>query len=1082
MNIHKFKFALLLFAASCALNLQAQTPAKLLRFPAIHDNKIAFSYAGDLYLVDASGGTARKITNHVGNELFPRFSPDGKNIAFTGQYDGNTEVYLIPSEGGVPKRLTVTATLNRDDVSDRMGPNNIVMTWKDNQTIIYRSRQREFNDFKGQLFAVSVNGGMSEQLPLPRGGFCSFNDDGSMMVYNRVFREFRTWKRYRGGQADDVWLYDSKTNKTENLTNNPAQDIIPMWAGKKIYFLSDRDSRMNLFSYDLATKEQKKLTNFTEFDCKFPSVGNNAIVFENGGEIYKMDLSTEKAEKVVIYINDDYSIGRTGLVDVSKSVRSYELSPDGKRALFNARGDVFTVPAKNGPTRNLTATSGVHERDAKWSPDSKWIAYIGDATGEDEIYITAPDGSGKTTQLTKDGANYKYQLEWSPDSKKIMWSDRQQQLNYVVVESKRVTVADKSDVWEIGDYVWSTDSKWIAYTKQTDQDMSRIYMYSVEKETVSPVTDEWYTSGSPEFSADGKYLFFVSNRSFSPTYGWLEWNHIYQNMAKPYLVTLSKDTKSPFEPKSDESTFSDTAKDKKDDAKSEKKSDLTVDFDGIYNRILEIPVQASNYMGLRSAGSKLYYARLGEGRGAQLVVFDLGEKKETELGEVDGYEISADKKKMIVSQNQGYGIIDLPSAKIELRDRLSLADMKVMVDHKAEWKQIFDEAYRQMRDFFFASNMHGVDWDNIHKTYAQLVPYVNHRADLTYIIGEMIGELNIGHAYVGGGDYPKADRVKLGLLGAQFTRDEDSKYFKVSKILKGANWDNNLRSPFTEIGVNVNEGEYIISVNGKSTSTMTDLFEAFINTAGKQVVLTVNKSANEKNARTVTVIPLSDEHELYYYNWVQNNIEKVSKATDGEVGYIHIPDMGPAGLNQFAKLYYPQLNKKALIIDVRGNGGGNVSPMIMERLQRQMVMIDVARNGKPHTDPGGMHLGPKVALIDEFSASDGDIFSYRFKQSKLGVTIGKRTWGGVVGIRGTLPFIDGGYMNRPEFSRYDNAGKEWIMEGKGVDPDIFVDNDPVEEYNNNDQQLNKAIEEIKAAMKTYQGKIVPPPPYPDKSK
>lgn len=1084
----KIKTSVILFACILcvyAMNAFSQSDARLLRFPAIHDNQIVFSYAGDLYTVPATGGTARKITNNIGYEMFPRFSPDGKYIAFTGQYDGNTEVYLIPAEGGVPKRLTYTATLGRDDVSDRMGPNNIVMCWKDNETIVYRSRQHEFNDFKGQLYTVSINGGISEQLPLPRGGFCSFNADGSKMVYNRVFREFRTWKHYRGGQADEVWLYDFKTKKTENLTNNPAQDIMPMWSGNIVYFLSDRDYRMNLFSYNLDTKETKKLTNFTEFDCKFASLGNNAIVFENGGYIYRFDLQTQQAAKVPIALNEDFNIGRNTLVDVSRGIHSFEVAPDGKRALFSARGDIFTVPVKNGPTRNLTATSNVHERNPKWSPDGKWIAYIADATGEDEIYIQAPDGNSAPVQITKGSSNYKYALYWSPDSKKILWSDRQQRLNYVDIDEKKVVQVDKSDIGEIGDYTWSPDSKWIAYTKEANENINRIYAYSLESEKIAPVTDEWYSSGEPEFSADGKYLYFVSNRSFNPIYGWLEWNHVYRDMAKPYLVTLNKDIHSPFEPKSDETAAQDTAakKEKKDEAKSDKSVALQVDFDHIYDRVLEIPVQAAYYYHLTSVGTKLYYQRRGSAdHGSQVCVFDLGEKKETELGEVGGYEISADKKKMLVVQNQAYGIIDIPSGKIELKDKLSLSDMKVFVDHHAEWKQIFDEAWRQMRDFFFAPNMHGLDWQKVHDTYAQLVPYVNHRADLTYIIGEMIGELCIGHAYVGGGEYPKAERIKLGLLGALITRDADSKYYQITKILKGANWDASLRSPLTEIGVNVSEGDYIIAVNGKSTKDMNDIFAAFVNTADKQVTLTVNSSPKEKGARTITVVPTDDEQELYYYNWVQNNIEKVNKATNGQVGYIHVPDMGPAGLNQFSKLYYPQLQKKALIIDVRGNGGGNVSPMLMERLQRQMVMIDIERNGAPHPDPSGTHVGPKVALIDEFSASDGDIFSYRFKQSKLGPTIGKRTWGGVVGIRGSLPFIDGGFLNRPEFSRYDVNGKEWIMEGHGVDPDIVVDNDPALEFEGTDQQLNTAIDEVMKALKNWPEGLATPPPYPDKSK
>lgn len=1061
-----------------------QEEARLLRFPAVYDNQVVFSYAGDLYTVSSSGGTARKLTNDVGYEMFPRFSPDGKHIAFTGQYDGNTEVYLIPSEGGVPKRLTYTATLDRDDVSDRMGPNNIVMTWRDNKTIVYRSRQREFNDFKGHLFSVNVDGGLSEQIPLPRGGFCSFSPDGSKIAYNRVFREFRTWKRYRGGQADDIWIYDFKDKTTINITNDPSQDIIPMWYGNKVYFISDRDSKMNLYSYDFNTKETKKHTSFTEFDIKFPSIGNNAIAFENGGFTYLFDLKTEEAKRLSININEDFSIGRGGIIDVSKNVTNYEISPDGKRALFGARGEVFTVPVKDGPTRNLTNSSDVHERNSKWSPDGKWIAYISDATGEDEIYIVQQDGLGTPVQLTKNSSNYKYSILWSPDSKKILWNDRAQTLHYVDVESKKVVKVDEAEAFEFNSFSWSPDSRWIVYSKPEVETFSKLYLYSVDDAKTTPITDGWHDAFGAEFSEDGEYIYFVSQRNFSPTYGQTEWNHIYTDMMKIYLVTLTKDTKSPFEPKSDEVAIKSDSKEEKKDEKKELKTEVKVkvDFDGIMDRVAEVTPSAGFYWGLTSAGNKLYYQKRSTGNSkTSLTLYDFEKKKETDLGEIQGYEISADKKKMIVSQAQSYAIIDPPTAKIEIKERLNLSDMKMKLDRYSEWNQIFNESWRQMRDFFYAPNLHGVDWKAMREKYQPLVKYVNHRMDLTYIIGEMIGELNAGHAYVGGGDHPKPGRIKLGLLGAQLEKDA-SGYYKIKKILKGQNWDNSLRSPLTEIGVDVKEGDFIIEIDGNSTKDMKDIYESLVNTAGKQVALTVNSSPKPEGSRKTVVVPTGDEQQLYYFNWIQTNVEKVNKATDGRVGYIHIPDMGVGGLNQFVKYYYPQLKKEGLIIDVRGNGGGNVSPMIAERLKREIAMITIARNSVPNVDPSGMHLGPKVAMLDEFSASDGDIFPYRFKNYKMGKLIGKRSWGGVVGIRGSLPFVDGGYLNKPEFSRYDVEGKEWIMEGYGVDPDIYVDNDPALEYEGVDQQLNKAIEVILEDLKNNPPKLAPPPPYPDKSK
>jgi tricorn protease len=1072
----------------------AQNEARLLRFPAIHGENVVFTYAGDLYLVSASGGVARKITSDIGMEMFARFSPDGKQIAFTGQYDGNTEVYVMPAEGGIPKRLTYTATLDRDDVSDRMGPNNIVMGWKDNSTIVYRSRAIEFNDFKGQLFTVNVAGGVSEQMPLPRGAWPSFSADGKQMAYNRIFREFRTWKRYRGGQADDIWIYDLSTRKTVNITNDPAQDIFPMWSGRTIYFVSDRDGRdknkrLNLYSYDLDTKATTQRTFFTEFDIKFPSLGTDAIVFENGGFIYRFDLKAGKEEKLRIRISDDLDAGRGGIVDVSKNVTNFEIAPDGNRALFGARGEIFTVPAKFGPTRNLTNTSGVHERNAKWSPDGKWISYVSDATGEDEIYVRSQDGLGEPVQLTKKSENYKYQPIWSPDGKKLLWSDRAQRLQYVDVDSKAVTLVAESQVYEYSSYAWSPDSKWIGYTNPEAEGEAKIKLYALgTKETVD-VTDGWYASDSPEFSSDGKYLFFVSDRSFNPTYSQTEWNHAYQDMAKIYFVTLAKDTKSPFEPKSDEVKIKEEKKADEKPAPEKKKDEapakvtVKVDADGIQQRIAVLPTAAASYRNLSVVGEKVYYIRRGSKDEKQkLFLYELDKQKETELGDVNGYEISADMKKMIVGDGTGYALIDLPAGKIDLKERLSLSDMKMNLNRREEWSQIFNESWRQMRDFLFDPNMRGVDWKHVKETYAQLLPYVNHRVDLTYVIGEMIGELNIGHSYVGGGDYPKPERIRLGLLGAKLERDASTRFYRITKILKGENWDPALRSPLTEIGVDVKEGEYIVAVNGRSVAGMNDIFEALVGTAGKQVKLRINAAPKEAGSREITVIPTGDEHQLYYYNWVQTNIDKVSKATGGKVGYIHIPDMSSAGLNEFVKHYYPQLKKEALIIDDRGNGGGNVSPMITERLNRQLSMITISRNGTPNADPSGLHLGPKTLLLDEFSASDGDIFPYRFRKYNLGKLIGKRSWGGVVGIRGTLPIVDGGFRNRPEFSRYDADGKEWIMEGHGVDPDIVVDNDPAKEFDGTDEQLTKAIEVIMEELKNVKYHVPVPPPYPDKSK
>lgn len=1066
--------------------IHAQEEYRLLRFPAIYGDQIVFSYAGDLYIVSDKGGIARRITSHTGYEIFPRFSPDGKQIAFTGQYDGNTEVFVIPAMGGIPRRLTHTATLTRDDVSDRMGPNNIVMGWTpDGKYITYRSRKQSYNDFIGQLFKVPVEGGISEELPLPASGFCSWSPDGIRLAYNRIFREFRTWKYYRGGMVDEIWIHDFSNRKTVQITDNDVQDIIPMWAGEEIYFLSDRDRIMNMFLYNLKTGQTEKLTNFKEYDIKFPSLGKDYIVFENGGFIYKLDIHTRVCEKVPVIINNDQSFSRPEFKDASKAISTADLAPNGERVVFGARGDVFSIPAKKGITINHTATSGVHEREVHWSPDGKYISYFSDATDEYELYIQKQDGSEDPIKLT-DGINsYLFNMKWSPDGKKILFSDREFRLSYVEIDTKKVILVKKSTISELRDFNWSPDSRWIAYAETTDNHLKIIYFYNLESKKIFPVTDNWYDSGNPSFSPDGKYLYFVSARDFNPTYSSTEWNHSYSNMEKLYMITLARNIPSPFAPENDIVKIS-GEDDKKEDKKYDGKSDTTnikIDIDGIQSRIISLPVTPGNYTSLYPIKGRIYYRRIVSGvRSANACMFDLKTGKESELGSGLRFTISANQKKMLVEKDGKYAVIDLPQGIIELKETIDLSNMMVKVNYQEEWNQIFDESWRQMRDFFYVPNMHGVDWQSMHDKYSCLLPYVNHRNDLTYIIGEMIAELNTGHTYVNSGsDRPTPERINTGLLGAKISK-HSSGYFRIDKILEGENWSERWRSPLRDVNVDVDEGDFIIAVNGETVRDMPDIYAFLLNTAGKTIELTVNHEPLTDGARKILVKPVASESDLYYYNWVRNNIRQVNEATDGQVGYLHIPDMVENGLNEFAKYYYPQLDKKGLIIDGRGNGGGNVSPMIIERLHREMALAEMKRGmEKGIPDPEAVINGPMVLLINYASASDGDLFAYQFKKLGLGTVIGTRTWGGVVGISGSLPFIDGGDLRKPEFAHYSADISEWIIEGYGVDPDIYVDNDPAKEYDGVDEQLNKAIEVILNQMDQYRPVPLIPEP-PDKSK
>jgi tricorn protease len=1109
---------------------------RLLRFPTTNGQQIVFCYAGELYTVAKEGGIARRLTSGPGYTSFPHFSGDGKQLAFTSQYDGNTEVYVMPGEGGEPKRITTTTTVGRDDVSDRMGPNNIVMTWENTKPlVVFRSRMRTFNSFIGELFTAALDGDLPQQLPVPRGGFASFSPDDSKMAYNRVFREFRTWKHYRGGMADDVWIFDFKTGQTTNVTNDPSQDICPMWgADNRIYFISDRDGRMNLFSTDQTGKDTKQLTTFKDYDIKFPTIGKDAIVFEQAGYIWRYDTASGQAAVVPIDIKEDLASGRSAFVDASKHVQSVSAGPDGQRVIAVARGDLFSVPGKDGTPRNLTRTSNAHERDAVWSPDGKWIAYNSDATGENELYVRSQDGKGEPTQLTSNADTYFYAAIWSPDSKKLMWADRLQRLRFIDVASKAVTQVDQSKESEIRSYDWSPDSNWIAWSRQEENGGNRVYLFSLADKKPTPVTDEWYSADNATFSDDGKYLMMTSSRDFKPLFDETDFGNVYRDLERVYLVTLAKETENPLGPRSDEvgkKKEKDKDKDKPDDkgkeadkdkAKSDKKPaddakkddkekdkdagakkpvTVKVDLDGIHDRLVALDIPSANYSNLRMISDRIFYMRrtVADDRGDDddagpdsrryhLCSYSLEDRKETVHGDVSNYEITFDGKKMLVKIGKEYAMIDLPKDKIELKDekagkdfRLKLTGLDMKLDRHAEWTQIYNEAWRHMRDFFYAPNMNGVDWKAMRDKYAALVPFVNHRNDLTYLMGELIGELNNGHAYVGGGERPETPRIKLGLLGAQLSRDPATKAYKIERILPGENWRKNARSPLTAIGVNVKAGDYILAVNGTPVSSLANIFDALIGTADKQVILRVNSKPSDDGARDITVVPIADESPLYYRAWVQKNVDEVSKKTNGEVGYIHIPDMGQEGLNEFTKQYFPQVRKKGLIVDVRGNGGGFVSPLVIDRLRRALVMVEIARNGTPQTNPPQTFLGPMVALCDEFSASDGDIFPFRFKSNGLGKLIGKRTWGGVVGIRNPLPLTDGGQIFRPEFAPYSKEGKGWVIEGHGVDPDIVVDNDPSKEFRGEDEQLNRAIEEIQKDMKTKGYQLPPVPPYPNRN-
>jgi tricorn protease len=942
---------------------------------------------------------------------------------------------------------------------------------------------------------------------MPSAGSGDLSPGNDEIVYSPQSRDFRTEKRYGGGQANQLYIFNLGSNTAKRITEGPRATRDAMWVGDTIFFNSDRDGHFNLYAYSVSNGRTTQITTNRTWDLRWPSSDNESqIVYELNGELQVLDTRTKKSTPISIAVPDEGNARRPSRVSAANLIESIGLSPKGERAVFAARGDIFSAPIEKGPTRNLTDSSGAHDKWPSWSPDGSQIAYISDKSGEEEIYVVPQDGLKPAVQITQGGTAMRYSPEWAPDGKRIAFSDKDGKLYVVTLADRKIVEVADTPRGQIRDYTWSPRGNFLTFSMVNQNLFQSVFVWSAADGQLRRLTDETFNSYNPTWDPQGNYLYFLSDREFAPQISNIEFNFATNRPTYIYALALRKDVKHPFPPESDEVTIAKTDEAPKPAASpaAEKPADtpaappaaeakpeaaapkppatLTIDFDGIANRVARVPVGADNYFGLAAktghllyiVGGAGYYGRTGD-RNASLRIYALKERKETTIvDDIRGYVISEDGSKVLVAQGPGFNLYDAtPQGE---KSRKAVATSGLFVDRvpSEEWEQIFNEVWRRYRDWFYVSNMHGFDWVALREQYKPLLKYVAHRSDLNYVISEMIAELTVQHAYIDGGDFQIPPRPRYGLPGARFEYDQQAGRYRIAKIYEGENSEDIYRSPLTEVGVNASAGDYVLAIDGEELKGTDDIYRLLRNKADNPVQLTLNKTPSLQGARTVSYRPITDEQNLIYLDWVDHNRERVSKATNGRVGYLHVPDMGASGIREFIKWYYPQLRKEAMIIDVRANGGGNVSRMLIERLRRKVLALNYSRtNDDANTYPDGAFIGPMVALLDENSASDGDIFPAMFREAGLGPLIGKRSWGGVVGITNRGQLIDGGVVNVPESGLASKTG-EWIIEGYGVDPDIEVDNDPQSLISGKDPQLDRAIVEMMAKLK--QPVKLPPKP------
>lgn len=1088
------KILLLLGALYLFYNSYAQINAKLMRYMDVSDSQITFVYGGDIWIMPKNGGTAIQLTHSLGEESWPRFSPDGKSIAYTAHYNGNRDVYVIPASGGLPTRITYQSFYDR------------MVDWHpDGEHILFASGRESGRQSFRQFYLVSKNGGLPEKLKIPYGELASYSPDGSHLAYITKITEGYPFKRYRGGLASDIIIYDLVNNTAENITNNHANDGKPAWVGDKVYFLSDRaeNMRLNIWVYDTKTKTSTQLTNIGDFDISYMAAGSSDIVFEAGGKLYLMDLTSQKYNEVKVNVISDLSVEIPKSTDVSKNISNATASPEGKRIVFEARGELFNVPVKEGYVLNMTQSSGAFDQNPSWSPDGKNIVYWSDKSGEYEIYMEAADGKTKAKKLTSRGKGLGYKLFWSPDSKKLSFIDETNTIFILDIASGALTTAGNTR-WNTGhggrfgyQISWSPDSKWLAFTQGLDNANNAIFIYDVAANKIHQATSGFYEDTYPIFSADGKYLFYLTNRNMSATYSDLgDGTWVYPNSTEIASISLTKDVPSLLMVKNDELASKDKkdenkddkkkSKDKKDEksAKEESKVDVKIDFDNFEARLVVLPPKAGNFAALYSFKDKLAflkYPNTGSGeRSASLYFYDFEKRKENEImSDVRNVELTADGESFLVSSHGKYGIIK-PAEKQKIEDPIPTSGLVMNLIPKQEWQQIFLDTWRRYRDFFYDPNMQQVDWNALKDRYGALIDDARTRWDVTNIQSNLSAELSAGHTYTFGGDVEDSPAIGTGFLGIDWALKNNK--FQIKRIVHPAVWNTEVRSPFDLPGVDVNEGYYILSVNGVDLDPNKDPYAAFEGLDGKTVLLSISKTGNISDAKSFVVKCLDEgeEVQLRYLEWIENNRKMVDKLSNGQLGYVYMSNTSGQGQLELVSMFYGQLDKKGFIIDERFNGGGQLADRFLELLQRPVVYNLHWRHGKDHQYPIKTNTGPMGMLINGWAGSGGDGLPWAFQELKAGPIVGERTLGILVGPATGHRLIDGGGITVPGARLYDNDG-HWFWEGEGVSPDIEVWDDPNILVTGRDPQMERVVDEVLKLLKIHPPKMTPAPPLEDRT-